>query len=203
MPVKRIISIILIFAFVVSFITGCSIKPPEKKDASQAEGSEAQGDRTTSGQQDPANGGTQATTAGTLPAGHLLLSAAEPPKLDGFLQSAPDLIGKPGTDFELLETGSPNDWGDIPVPLVNPLGSKSLYSYTKYVPLRNDYIEISWLEGVTEVTQRVYGERWELQIDNEKLTTNYIRWYAKELGATLFSNTDDRVTFRLEKGDTI
>jgi|GEM_PF-4442639 len=37
MPVKRIISIILIFAFVVSFITGCSIKPPEKKDASQAE----------------------------------------------------------------------------------------------------------------------------------------------------------------------
>ncbi len=204
MSLKRIISVILIIAFSISLIAGCASKPKDKNADAQFGKTAEQGDKTSPGQQNSVNaGGSQPTTAGALPAGHLLLSAAEPPKLDGFLQAAPDPIGKPGTDFQLLETGDPNDWGDMPAPLVNPLGSKSLYSRAKYIPLRNDYIEMSWLEGVTEVTQRIYGERWELYIDNEKLTTNYIRWYAKELGATLFSNTDDRVTFMLEKDGRI
>ncbi len=194
MSTKKIVSIVLILALLVSLFAGCTIKPKDKKN-DPSDPKAQQGPQDTAGQ--------QTTAGGTLPSGHLLLSAAEPPKLDGFLQAAPDPIGKPGVDFQLLETGEPNDWTDMPAPIVNPLGSKSLYSYTKYIPLRDDYADISWLDGVTEVTQRIYGEIWKLEINNEKLTTNYIRWYAKELGATLLNNTDDRVTFKLEKGSQL
>lgn len=40
-------------------------------------------------------------------------------------------------------------------------------------------------------------------IDDENLTTNYLRWYAKEIGATLYQNTDDRVTFSLKSDDEL
>ena len=195
MSARRIVSAVLIFTLLIALFAGCALKPKEKKpDPSDPIAS----------QQEPQDtAGAQTTAGGTLPAGHLLLSAAEPPSLEGFLQAAPDPIGKPGVDFQLLETGDPNDWTDMPAPVVNPLGSKSLYSYARYIPLRGDYAEISWLDGVTEVAQRVYGEIWNLEINNEKLTTNYIRWYAKELGADMFTNTDDRVTFRLEKGSQL
>ena len=91
----------------------------------------------------------------------------------------------------------------MPVPLINPLGSRSLYYDTDHEPLNDSFVEMKWLDGVTEVTQHIYGERWELVIEDENLTTNYIRWYAKEIGATLYGNTDDRITFRLEKDNQV
>ncbi|HQD30887.1 MAG TPA: VWA domain-containing protein [Clostridiales bacterium] len=193
MPVRRIISFILIFTFILSLFAGCSLKRKEKKEDPLSE--------TSQGQSGP--GGTQPGGTGTLPAGHLLLSAAEPPNLDGFLEAAKDPIGTPGKDFQLLETGDPDDWGDMPVPLINPLGSRSLYYDTDYKPLNDSFVEMKWLDGVTEVTQHIYGERWELVIEDENLTTNYIRWCAKEIGATLYGNTDDRITFRLEKDNQV
>ncbi len=83
MPVRRIISFILIFTFILSLFAGCSLKRKEKKEDPLSE--------TSQGQSGP--GGTQPGGTGTLPAGHLLLSAAEPPNLDGFLEAAKDPIG--------------------------------------------------------------------------------------------------------------
>ncbi len=139
---------------------------------------------------------------GSIPS-HLLLAAKEPPALGGFLQSAPDLIGKPGVDFQLLETGEANDWEAIPVPLVNPLGSKSLYSYVYHRPADSGSIEMYYLEGTSQIIWDVYGESWEMRIEDENLTTNYIRWYAQEIGATLYENTDDTVTFIKREGDVL
>ena len=126
MSTKRIVSIVLILSILVSLLAGCALKPKDKKN-------DPPDQQTQQGPQDST--GQQATAGNTLPSGHLLLSAAEPPKLDGFLQAAPDPIGKPGVDFQLLETGDPSDWTDMPAPLVNPLGSKSLYSNSRYRPL--------------------------------------------------------------------
>lgn len=191
MPLRRTISIFLVSALIFSLFTGCSRKKQEE-------------DPTETSQEHQGGVGPGTTQpSGTLPSGELLLWAAEPPRLDGFLQAAPDLIGTPGKDFQLLETGDPDDWGDMPVPLINPLGSRSLYSDTYYEPVNRGSVEMGWLDGVTEVRQDIHGERWELTIYDENLTTNYIRWYAKQIGATLFSNTDDRVTFRLEKGNEV
>jgi Mg-chelatase subunit ChlD len=138
----------------------------------------------------------------TIPS-YLLLAAKEPPALDGFLQSAPDLVGKPGVDFQLLETGEANDWGDIPVPLINPLGSKSLYSSVYHRPADSGSTEITYLEGTSQIKKEVSGESWELRIEDDNLTTNYIRWYAQEMGATLYQNADDTVTFIKREGDVI
>jgi hypothetical protein len=117
MSARRIVSAVLIFTLLIALFAGCALKPKEKKpDPSDPIAS----------QQEPQDtAGAQITAGGTLPSDHLLLSAAEPPSLEGFLQAAPDPIGKPGVDFQLLETGDPNDWTDMPAPVVNPLGSKS------------------------------------------------------------------------------
>lgn len=198
MKVRRIISVILIIILIFSIFAGCS-KKKKVEDPQSQDGTEASQD-----QQGQSNlGGSQPYGSGTLPSGYLLLSAPEPPNLDGFLEAAKDPIGTPGKDFQLLETGDPDDWGDMPVPLINPLGSRSLYSDTDYEPVNRGSVEMGWLDGVTEVRQDIHGERWRLTIRDENLTTNYIRWYAKQIGATLFSNTDDRVTFRLDKGNEV
>lgn len=134
--------------------------------------------------------------------GQLLLSAEAPPSLEGFLQAAPEPIGKPGTDFPLLQTGEATDWGETPVPLVNPLGAKTLYYNVKY-PGVTSYVEMSYLQGISEITHRFYGDNWIIDLNDENLTTNYLRWYAQEIGATLYENTDNRVTFSLTKGDEL
>lgn len=198
MTVRRFISFILILTLIVSIFAGCSKKQKDKNEDPLSESGTG-----TSQEGQPGLGGSQPTGGGTLPSGYLLLSASEPPNLDGFLEAAKDPIGTPGKDFQLLETGDPDDWEDMPVPLINPLGSRSLYYDADHEPISGDFVEMKWLDGVTEITQHIYGERWELVIEDENLTTNYIRWYAKEIGATLYGNTDDRVTFRLEKDNQV
>ena len=175
MTVRRFISFILILTLIVSIFAGCSKQKDKNEDPLSESGTEhhRKASQVWAGHNRP---------KGTLPSGYLLLSASEPPNLDGFLEAAKDPIGTPGKDFQLLETGDPDDWEDMPVPLINPLGSRSLYYDADHEPISGDFVEMKWLDGVTEITQHIYGERWELVIEDENLTTNYIRWYAKEIG---------------------
>ncbi|NMA33772.1 MAG: hypothetical protein GX940_04375, partial [Clostridiaceae bacterium] len=151
MTVRRFISFILILTLIVSIFAGCSKKQKDKNEDPLSESGTG-----TSQEGQPGLGGSQPTGGGTLPSGYLLLSASEPPNLDGFLEAAKDPIGTPGKDFQLLETGDPDDWEDMPVPLINPLGSRSLYYDTDHEPLNDSFVEMKWLDVVTEVTQHIY-----------------------------------------------
>ena len=98
MTVRRFISFILILTLIVSIFAGCSKKQKDKNEDPLSESGTG-----TSQEGQPGLGGSQPTGGGTLPSGYLLLSASEPPNLDGFLEAAKDPIGTPGKDFQLLK----------------------------------------------------------------------------------------------------
>ena len=55
-------------------------------------------------------------------------------------------------------TGPADDWGDTPIPLINPLGSKQLYKSTVH---RSSYgFTFKYLAGFQEVSKTIFGESW-------------------------------------------
>lgn len=125
------------------------------------------------------------------------------PELTGIVPEPKDGIGKPGKDFVLLKTGPANDWGDVPVPKFNPLGSYSLYSYVEYGGQEEDPVIFYSLDGYFEKRERKIGERWLLTITDPDYSLYWLRWYTREAGGQWFEGTRDHSSFLIKESDTV
>ncbi len=113
----------------------------------------------------------------------------------------PDL-GPTGRKIIQPEPGEAGTW-DIPIPLINPLGSQKLYSDTKHSESKGQ--KIQYISNYTEYNKTINGEYWSLPVNNGSgLPIQYIKDYADSIGAEIFSSVyDDRLIFRLYKDDAL
>ena len=187
MTPKKIVSVILALCFLLSTLSVCGGSPKVPTPSGGASPSGSPTDPFTT--PDPLTDDT---------------STLGPPALEGFLQTGAPKIGVPGTDFPIAKTSPPDDWGDMPVPRLNPLGGKALYSNSRYQGKGDVASNLSYLEGTSEVVRTLQGSTWDLNFSKTAdLTPGYLRWYADQQGATLYENTDDRVTFSLRDGEDL
>jgi len=99
-----------------------------------------------------------------------------------------------GLKPETPQTGPANDWGDTPIPLINPLGSKALYNgvYHRNIGEGGASVSFTYLEGFSEVSKTIDGEKWELKIHtNGGDVLPFLREYAEKLGAEFYTTTSD------------
>lgn len=118
---------------------------------------------------------------------------------DKYLMAGLTLTGK-----ELKEpvTGEVGTW-DIPVPLINPLGSQKLYTYeTSYYKMRSH--EIQYISNYTEFRRKLSGEVWYLRVNDYPLPLQFLKDYAQKTGAEVYSTSySDRLIFTLRQPDAI
>ncbi|NLE24271.1 MAG: hypothetical protein GX625_02850 [Clostridiaceae bacterium] len=111
-------------------------------------------------------------------------------------------LGPAGREIIQPEPGDVGTW-DMPVPLINPLGSQKLYDETRH----NDYHgqSIQYISNYTEYEKTLNGEYWFLSVNNGSgLPIQYIKDYADSLGAEMFSSVyGDRLIFRVHKDDAL
>jgi len=99
-----------------------------------------------------------------------------------------------GLKPETPQTGPADDWGDTPIPLINPLGSKALYQEARYGNYQgSESLSFNYLEGFSEVSKTICGqERWILKIHtNGGDVLPFLREYAEKLGAEFYTTTSD------------
>ncbi|MEA4831126.1 MAG: VWA domain-containing protein [Oscillospiraceae bacterium] len=115
-----------------------------------------------------------------------------------------DIIGKPDVDFKLLKTGPADDWGSMPVPYFNPLGSYSFYESAEYIGFDNEPVTLHTLKGYTEKCENITGEKWVLKIPSDvDYTLNWMQWQTKKTGGTGYCGTHDHSTFSLKENDSV
>ncbi|MCL2548165.1 MAG: hypothetical protein FWE76_03240, partial [Symbiobacteriaceae bacterium] len=103
-------------------------------------------------------------------------------------------------------TGPADDWGDTPIPLINPLGSKKLYKQATHRPngAGGASVTINYLDGFSEISQTIYGERWELVINLAEGgdVLPFLREYAESLGAEFYTMpTAGALAFTIRQGN--
>jgi VWFA-related protein len=111
-----------------------------------------------------------------------------------------------GRSITQPQNGPEGTW-DIPVPLINPLGSQSLYTGgTRYLESGADgFIDIRYIDNATEYQKRLHGDVWNLRVnDATGLAVQFMQGYAKEIGGTIFSSVyADSLIFTLKKTDAV
>ena len=108
-----------------------------------------------------------------------------------------------GLKPETPQTGPADDWSDVPVPFVNPLGSKGLYSSTEYRP--DSDMTYSYLVDSEEMSRSIKGEYWSLRLDEgEGDIYPFLREYAEKLGAEFLPTpSDDDIVFTVREKDAL
>lgn len=118
---------------------------------------------------------------------------------DKYLNTAYSLTGK---EMKTPITGEVGTW-TIPVPLINPLGSQELYTYDTSYHEKRDH-DIQYISNYTEFTAVLYGEVWYLKVSDYPLPVEFLKDYAKKIGAEIFSSSySDRLIFSLKQNDAI
>lgn len=107
-------------------------------------------------------------------------------------------LGTSGREIIKPEPGDVGTW-EIPVPLINPLGSQKLYFDTKYHKWQRH--DIKQIINYTEYKKKLEGEAWFLSVNNGSgLPVQFLKEYAEKLGAVIFSNVyGDSLIFRLSR----
>ena len=150
-----------------------------------------------------ASSGTSAAKA----ADHDASSGSSQPMTSNTNQQSLDAkLSTSGRSITQPETGSEGTW-DTPVPLINPLGSQSLYTGgIEYVEGGADgFIDIRYIDNATEFQQRLHGDTWSLKVnDSSGLPLQFLQDYANKIGGTIFSNFyADQLIFNLKKPDAV
>lgn len=118
---------------------------------------------------------------------------------ENYLRTGLSLTGK---ELKEPETGAVGTW-DIPVPLINPLGSQELYTYdTSYYEKRGHGIQ--YISNYTEYSRNLYGELWYLRVNEYALPLQFLKDYATQIGAEIYSSSySDRLIFNLKQPDAL
>ncbi|MEL7624371.1 MAG: vWA domain-containing protein [Clostridiales bacterium] len=122
-----------------------------------------------------------------------------PPPITGLVPEPADGIGVAGVDYQELPTGPADDWGDLPVPYFNPLGSFKLYQGARQADHATP--------GFTTLDDYTLGNlallslerQWVLDISHEDFTLNWLRAYAKSLGAVEHPAPADSAVFEVQE----
>ena len=104
---------------------------------------------------------------------------------------------------KIPNTGLEDDWGNTPVPLINPLGSKALYESVSF--RENQGFQMYYLQGFTEVREYVSGDQWTLRINNQGVDiVPFIQQHIEELGGVeLPTASSDRLAFYIRFPDSM
>lgn len=107
-------------------------------------------------------------------------------------------LGPSGRTIIPPEPGEVGTW-DVPVPLINPLGSQKLYTNTRYNERQGH--NIKQIINFTEYKKYLEGEGWFLSVNNGSgLPVQFLKEYAKNLGAAVLSEDySDSFVFSLRK----
>ncbi len=120
-----------------------------------------------------------------------------PPEITGVVHGPADGIGVAGVDYQELPTGPADDWGDLAIPYFNPLGSFKLY----YGARQADHATPGFAtrDGYTlgDLALLSLEQQWILDIDHEDFTFNWLRAYAKGLGAVEHPAPADSAVFEI------
>lgn len=111
-------------------------------------------------------------------------------------------LGPSGKEVIPPEPGEIGTW-DIPIPLINPLGSENLYSEISHYDQRG--YDLQYISNYTEYEKTLNGENWILSVNNDSgLPIQYLKEYAINLGAEIFSSAySDSLVLRLNKDDAV
>ncbi len=129
-------------------------------------------------------------------------------KLTGVMKAPADGVGNPGVDFKLVKTGQANDWGSVPVPKINPLGSHALYEKVQYLGYVKDEdaagVTLHTLDGYTERCEETKGEQWVLTIPaGVDYSLSWMRWITQKNGGKWYDGTRDHSTVSFQESDTV
>ena len=206
---KKLICILLILSMTTSLFNGCGRSKTEASPSgspavvSQSSGPESAASDGSS-PEDAGTDGTGSGTDGTVSGSGDSGGTGDAAIVTGFGSKYVDPnIGPTGKVIVKPTTGPVGTW-DIPVPFINPLGIQSLYNGgNSYKPL--DALDIAYISNFSEFKQRLYGDVWFLGvIDPSGIPMQFLKDYAKEIGATVFSSAfADRLTFTLKQPDAI
>ncbi|MGI6085106.1 MAG: VWA domain-containing protein [Acetivibrionales bacterium] len=119
---------------------------------------------------------------------------------DNYFNAGYSLTGK---EIKTPVTGEVGTW-DIPIPLINPLGSQELYTYDNHSYYKKRSHDIQYISNFTEYTRNLYGEVWYLGVNDYALPLQFLKDYAKKIGAEIYSTSySDRLIFTLKQSDAL
>ncbi len=184
---KKLVSLLLAVSMVLS-LAACGGNTPgtstENRNGSEAQDPSGSGSETRGTDiADPTEGsvpGTESSGSETDPSGNDPSVPAGDLELTGVKKRPADGIGVPGTDFDEIDASSIGEWEE---------GWENTGFTVEYLAE----------DGFTPISEHFWGKEYQVRIEDEKLTKNWLLYQAREKGAVLYETAADKFLAFLEE----